>query len=334
MWIFGSQPEKPAGRIEAIDLARATALVAMAVYHFAWDLEYFGYAPIGMSEHGGWRLFARAIASSFLVLVGVSLWLANTPAIRWRAFWRRLAMILAGAIAITIVTWFATPNGFIFFGILDEIALASIIGLLFLRLPALLTLAIAAVVIALPYYYASPFFDTPALLWAGLSTIVPRTNDYVPVFPWFGPVLAGIAGVRIAARTGALARLAALRFGPHAWPLRFAGRHSLAFYLLHQPILFSCVWLAAQIVPAPRPTPETRFTAACNEQCLNSRDSRFCTRYCGCVLAASRKDHRLHSLFATELSRETRIWLQGQIEECSAETERSLAVEPEGKKAQ
>ena len=78
-----SEPETPPappaakGRIEVIDLARAVALVAMVVFHFTWDLEHFYYVEPGLTEVGGWWIFARCIASSFLFLVGFSLVLAN-----------------------------------------------------------------------------------------------------------------------------------------------------------------------------------------------------------------------------------------------------------------
>ena len=122
------EPARPSRRIEAIDIARALALVAMAIFHFTWDLENFGYLTPGLTEHGGWRLFARCIASSFLFLVGVSLVLANRNGIRWPAFWKRFAMIVVAAAAITLVTLYVTPDAFIFFGILHEIALASLLG--------------------------------------------------------------------------------------------------------------------------------------------------------------------------------------------------------------
>src|SRR5688572_17854068 len=227
-----NQPQ-PKGRIDAIDIARGVALVAMAVYHFTWDLEFFGYAPASMTAVGGWKLFARCIASSFLFLVGVSLFLGHAKGIRWRGFLRRLAMVAGAALAISVVTYIAVPSGFIFFGILHQIALASVLGLAFLRLPTVVTLIAAAAVIAAPHYLRSEFFDAPWWWWTGLSENRLRSNDYVPVFPWFGAVLIGIAAAKIAEQTGLFARLATLRAPKWSWPLVFGGRHSLAVYLIH-----------------------------------------------------------------------------------------------------
>lgn len=61
-----------AKRIALLDALRGLALVAMAVYHFVWDLEFFGYVAAGTAGTGGWRMFARLIASSFLFLAGYS----------------------------------------------------------------------------------------------------------------------------------------------------------------------------------------------------------------------------------------------------------------------
>ncbi len=157
-------------RIELLDLLRGAALVAMAVYHFTWDLEHFGYVHPGMTEFGAWKLFARSIATTFLFLVGFSLVLAHADGIRWPAFRRRLAMIVAAALAITVVTWFTIGEGFIFFGILHEIALASLLGLAFLRVPWPATLAFAALVVAAPHFLRNPVFDHPVWWWLGLSS--------------------------------------------------------------------------------------------------------------------------------------------------------------------
>lgn len=286
------------GRIDAIDLARAVALIAMAVYHFTWDLEFFGYVEPGLSQQGGWKIFARTIASSFLILVGVSLVLAHGERIRWPGFGRRLAQIVAAAAAITIATWFAMPERFIFFGILHQIALASVIGLAFLRLPAWLTLTVAALVIVTPHVVSAEIFGHPVFWWVGLAPIAPLSNDYVPVFPWTGAVLAGIAGGRLMRDHGILARLGEPRAGRWATPLRFIGRHSLAFYLLHQPVLIGALWLFAQVAPATPEMPEAGFMRGCQQQCETSGAGIDCTLYCACVLDAIDEAGRLDDVFS------------------------------------
>lgn len=325
MTVEKQQPSRKfAGRIEAIDGARGIALLAMAIYHFAWDLEFFGYVPQAMTAVGGWKLFARCIASSFLLLVGVSLFLGHGEGIRWRGFRLRLAMVAAAALAITAVTYVAMPNGFIFFGILHQIALASVLGLAFLRLPAAVTLVVAALAIAAPHYLRSPFFDDPWWWWTGLSENRPRSNDYVPVFPWFAAVLIGIAAARIAARTGLLERLAALGVPRWTWPLSFGGRHSLAVYLIHQPVLIACVWLFAQVFPAAEQPREARFVQACEASCREQRDTAFCTRYCLCMLDTLTSEGAMEGVYAGDRSEALQSQMQDVAGRCTALTDDAM----------
>lgn len=296
----------------------------MAIYHFAWDLEFFGYAEPGMTAFGGWKLFARCIASSFLFLVGVSLVLAHAKGIRWAGFWKRLSMVAAAALAITAITWYATPNSFIFFGILHQIALASVLGLAFLRLPPLLTLVVAALVIAAPHYLRSAFFDQPLLLWVGLSTVPPRSNDFVPLFPWFGAVLIGIASAQFALKAGIFDRLARLQPGAWSRPLSFFGRHSLAFYLIHQPVLISLVWAFSQVFPAPVETREVGFLKSCQVSCEQSRDTEFCSRYCVCMLDELQKDDSLDRMYAADTSPELKAHVADAADMCSRRTDNPM----------
>lgn len=315
-------PKPP--RIEAIDIARGAALIAMAIYHFTWDLEFFGYVEPGMTAHGGWRLFARCIASSFLFLVGVSLFLAHAKGIRWRGFLIRLAMVAGAALAISVATYIAVPGAFIFFGILHEIALASLLGLAFLRLPALVTLVAAAAVMATPFYARAEMFDHPWLWWLGLSPMDPRSNDYVPVFPWFGAVLVGIGVAKLAAHFGLLERLARLKL-PRLGLLQFAGRHSLAFYLIHQPVLIGCVWLFAQVFPAATASPEVQFRESCEAQCADFRDEEFCTRYCVCMLDELEANGSAEDAFADNQSAAERAQLQNLAGICTQRTDKIMS---------
>src|SRR6478736_3096248 len=107
-------PETP--RFALVDLARGVALLAMFVYHFAYDLSFFGLIETDIVAEPGWRLFARCIAGSFLTIVGFSLVLATQKGLNRRAYLKRLAMVAGAAALVTLGTWFAMPGNFIFFG--------------------------------------------------------------------------------------------------------------------------------------------------------------------------------------------------------------------------
>jgi len=302
-------------RLERIDIARGLALVAMAIYHFGWDLEFFGYMAAGTTGHGGWKLFARCIASSFLFLVGFSLVLAHGRTIRWNAVGKRLLQIGAAAAAISAVTYYMSPDNFIFFGILHQIALASVLGLLFLHVPPVLTLAVAAFVISAPFYAQADIFNQMWLAWVGLSTIPPRSNDYVPLFPWFGAVLIGIATARIFERFNWLNVLSGGTQPPVLQkPLTFIGRHSLAFYLIHQPVLIAIVYCFSQIMPSDsRPI----FTQSCVASCLPQGSEKLCAQFCGCVVSELDKAKLFEDMFSGKINQNNNSTVQQIVQMCS-----------------
>jgi uncharacterized membrane protein len=277
-------------RIGILDTARGIALLAMASYHFTWDFEFFGYLDSGTAETGWLKFYARAIASTFLFLAGVSLVLANTPSIRWRPYFKRLGMIVAAAAAISLVTWWFMSDEWIFFGILHCIAAASLIGLIFLRLPAFVTLFVAALLLAgvivdnvvAPFALHSAFFDSWWLRWIGLSVSLPRSNDYVPVFPWLTPFLFGLGFAQVMLSLGWARPLA--RLGTGGSLIARAGRHSLVFYLLHQPILFGFVYLLSVVAPAPKPDPAVGYLRQCQASCVQSAGEALCRSFCQCTL--------------------------------------------------
>lgn len=255
----------------------------MATYHFSWDLEFFGYLAPGTSTQGFLRIYARLIASSFLFLAGFSLVLAHYPKIRFAPFLRRLGVIVAAAAVISVATYWFTPDSWIFFGILHAIAVSSMIGLAFVRVPPLLTLGVAAIAIVLPALLRSPSLDAPWFWFLGLSETMPRSNDYVPLLPWIGALLAGIAVARFMVDRQKLGVLDRLPAGPR-W-LRWGGRHSLTVYLLHQPILIAGLYLASFVVPPPAVDPVAQYTGSCEASCLDQgNEAGLCQRFCACTL--------------------------------------------------
>jgi uncharacterized membrane protein len=87
--------------------------------------------------------------------------------------------------------------------------------------------------------------DAPWAAFTGLSSVVRPSLDFLPLFPWLAPCLLGVSlatSVELRGRSGR-SRLRTSWAGPFGWP----GRHSLAIYLVHQPILMAAFWLALQL---------------------------------------------------------------------------------------
>lgn len=228
-------------RLGFIDATRGLAIIGVVIFHFVWDLEFAGFIS-GVAFHPIWLAFGKTLAGSFMVLVGVSLLLAHQKGFKLNAFLKRFLVIALAASIISIVTWLIFPESFIYFGILHAIAVASLVGIAFLKLPAYITLTVGVFILLAPTFYASAIFDTRWLAWIGFSRNPPTSNDFVPVFPWLGLTLIGMATTKL---------IQSLR-----WPvqlssfsstnqivnlLQWFGRKSLPIYLIHQPILLAII---------------------------------------------------------------------------------------------
>jgi uncharacterized membrane protein len=283
-------------RIDGLDVARGIALIAMASYHFSWDLEMFGYLASGTASIGFLKYYARAIASSFLFIVGFSLVLATLNGVKWRSFLIRLAQVGAAALVISVATYYAVPEGWIFFGILHHIILASLIGLLFVRLHWAVVLLSAAIAFALPHL-GLVATETQWLSFLGLYAVPPSSNDFVPLLPWLSASLTGIAAAKFVTAHNWLETFAKPKATKApARQLKFLGRHSLLFYILHQPVLIGLVWTATQLLPPDQRAIGANFQNECRAVCEKQYDEKQCQTYCNC--------------FETELNNNAAQWSQ------------------------
>ena len=281
-------------RLLLIDAGRGFAVVAMVAYHLVWDLGNFDYIDRYFPYSPQFKSVGHEIALSFLFIAGVSLALAHRRNPEFGPFWRRIGRIAAAAALVSLGTYLVFPQAFVFFGILHCIAAASLLAAPFLFLPWPAALVAAALAFLAPRFLAAPVFDTPWLSWIGLATLEPSTNDWRPFLPWSGALLAGVA---FAEFPGALEALGALQESRDAGAtsvmgaLRWLGRHSLAIYLLHQPLLFG-VFLALAQLSAPREDQLANFVAACETRCeADGGAIDFCQAACLCVEARSREGH-------------------------------------------
>lgn len=229
------RPARRYPRSQALDALRGLGILLMVIFHFCYDLTLFGLAEIPIYSAPSWIAFRYGILTLFLSSVGMSLYLHHRRGINWRSYNRRLLLIIANALLITVVTYITLREQYIFFGILHLIAASSLLGLAFLRL-GWLNLLFGLAVLFVGFNYGHSIFNTPGLQWIGMLTVATGSADFTPIFPWFGLVLLGLF----------VAYLLGDRIyvgGPGLGPFALAGRYGLWIYMLHQPILWGILYL-------------------------------------------------------------------------------------------
>jgi uncharacterized membrane protein len=230
-------------RLPVVDLARGLAIVQMVVYHFIYDLTYFGWLHFVMTEEAGWVAWRNAIVSQFLLVCGVGIGLGDAAGRSGARFWRRWRQIAAAAALVSLASALLFGPRLIWFGILHFVAVALLLARL-LPAPGPLNLAIGAALLALGLSVHDARFDPPWLSWIGLVADKPATEDYVPLLPWFGVVATGIGLAWLwRQRNFALPPSWQRLDSAPARTLRWLGQWPLTIYLVHQPIMMGVLYL-------------------------------------------------------------------------------------------
>jgi len=231
-------------RIATIDILRGVAILMMFVFHFTFDLNFFGYVDINFLTEPFWANFRRFIVGSFLLLVGISIVLANRKPLNIKRFNQRLLLLILYAVLVSLGSYLVFPESFIYFGILHFIVVASILGLAFRKF-YWLNLILGIGILVLELSYTNAYFDNPAINWIGFTTHLPYTEDYVPLIPWFGIVLIGMFVGRALFTRNTPEWLTWRANNIVTKTLAFGGRHSLHIYILHQPIFIGLIALVS-----------------------------------------------------------------------------------------
>ena len=199
-------------------------MVWMIIFHFFYDLRFFNLIDWDFNS-GFWYAFPRVIAFTFLLCVGLSLHYGNIHGLRKEAFIQRSTKLFIAAFTISVVTYVAFPQGWIYFGTLHCILVGSLLGIWFVYHR---NLALILMILIMVSQYLLGF----DIQWVSANFTKKYSMDFIPIYPWFWAILLGIL---LAPYLKNLSLLAELR-GPKF--LGWLGKHSLKIYLLHQPLIF------------------------------------------------------------------------------------------------
>lgn len=259
-----------------LDALRGLAIFMMICHHFIWDVRYLLDYDLFQFQESTFFNYALQpfFLSVFIVISGICCTFSRNNL-------KRSLRLLIGSVAISIIMALVSvlllnigvindlhrEGLFVFFNILHLLTVGTFLCWLiesFERTKLLgnrivlvdnafvsPTVNSALIIAALFIFLAEPFIDrfqreftTYAFLPLG---IIPKNcismGDYLPIIPWLGVFLIGMSLGRILYRE----KQTAFPGAPNilrtiSTPFEFIGRHSLLFYLIHQPILLAILF--------------------------------------------------------------------------------------------
>ncbi len=237
-------------RCHFINVLRGAALINMFIYHAVWNMHNLFGQNISWLHATPAYLWQQSGAALFIFLSGFC-WALSHKHIK------RSLTILGCAFLIFAVTYFFDSNNLITFGILSFIGSAMLLMLPIQKLiykikPAAgLTGSFILFFVLkntghgyigllnwqcqLPLNWYANYFTA----WLGLPPENFYSADYFPVIPWIFIYTGGYFACRLC--RNCLNNNSILYFDIK--PLSALGRHSLAAYLIHQPVIYGLMLL-------------------------------------------------------------------------------------------
>jgi uncharacterized membrane protein len=236
-------------RFIELDILRGFAIVFMIILHLLWDLDYFGILPLNRNFYS----LNIIVPVMFFLLVGICQAVNNNKyqnqpkKMYFRTIQRGLWILNLGML-LTLLTTIFLPDRPIMFGVLHCIGCCIIISAPFLRFKSKnMVFAIMIITAGLLIgMYATVENPNIIQLATGFhqSNIGQHTIDYFPILPWLGVCLLGIAlgGILYKDNKRRFPLPDLTKYKPTKL-FSWLGQHSLAIYLLHQPVIAGALFL-------------------------------------------------------------------------------------------
>ena len=233
-------------RFIELDVLRGIAIALMIFLHLLWDLDYFGIVPL---NHQIYQI-QGAVPLLFFLLVGICLVVGKNKNLskttqEQKKYDRHLALrglkIFGFGMVITLVTIVFMPDRPIIFGVLHFIGLSIILSIPFIKMKhynVLFAFLIIFAGILIGHYPIENPTVFHLIIGLHQANIWSYTIDYFPLLPWFGVTLIGVVlGDILYKDNKRRFYLPDLSKYKSVTTLSWVGKHSLAIYLLHQPVI-------------------------------------------------------------------------------------------------
>ena len=249
--------QKSTNRVWEIDFLRGLSIILMVFDHLFFDLisMYNIHIPLVSGPSAGlYEVLKIFFAGCFIFMSGISSSFS-------RSNLKRGLRLLLISLLLTFVTYVFTlfelidKSFIIFFGILHLLAVCMLLSSVLIKFNRYVLIFIGGAIIA-----CSPFVDklNELLRLDELNHInnyfnnIPNyfaifgiynnsffSGDYFPLVPWLGIFVIGIAFGKIFYKE----KKSLIKFELKPNLFNYVGRYSIWVYLIHQPIIFSILWL-------------------------------------------------------------------------------------------
>lgn len=242
-------------RYHLIDTLRGFALINMFVYHTLWSMANIFHYKISWFPSFYTYLWQQSGASLFIILSGFC-WALSKKHLK------RSLVVLSCALIIFICTYFFSKSSVITFGILSFIGSAMLIMLPLAKILRFIP-PVAGFIISLGLFFATKNiihgsigigswqYTLPPDLYAnnftaylGLPPQGFHSADYFPLLPWIFMYTAGYFIYYCVQKF--ISKNNIFKF--NCKQLSFLGRHSLAAYIIHQPVIIALLWLCFKVI--------------------------------------------------------------------------------------
>lgn len=237
-------------RYNFLDLLRGLAVINMVIYHFVWDLVYFGFNIPWYNSQVGF-IWQQYISWSFIFISGFSFHLGSEQ------LKRGMEIFLLGLV-VTLLTLFFVPQNKVLFGILTLIGSCNIIVYFtkdilkkynmyigafssFVLFMVTKDIAMRKIIsLQIPSYFYKNLFTA----YLGFPMKSFYSTDYFPLLPWIFLFVCGFFVFMIFEKNNYFEKLDNVK----CTAIEYVGKKALPIYMIHQVVLYAIAYVVAMLL--------------------------------------------------------------------------------------